>query len=161
MKRKIILTFEALDSLDALSADQLKLVEASQEACSSAYAPYSKFHVGAAAQLSDGSIVMGSNKENASFPAGTCAERNVLNYIGDHHPGKTIRRLAVSADPKGFDMQGALAPCGICRQVICEVETGQGTAIEIIMHSPDGSVLIVPSGSDLLPFHFYLPQLKK
>ncbi len=160
MKRQITLTFEELDSLGDLSVEQIALVEASIEACHQAYAPYSNFHVGAAVQLENGSVVSASNKENASFPAGTCAERNVMNYAGDQHPGERLVRMALSADPKSFEMTGVLAPCGICRQVICELEKVQGSAIELLLHSPSGKVLIVPSGKDLLPFHFYLPQLK-
>ncbi|NQV53316.1 MAG: cytidine deaminase [Flavobacteriales bacterium] len=161
MKRQITLSFEEVDSIDALSVEQKTLVEASMKACHQAYAPYSNFRVGAAVQLENGSVVTGSNKENASFPAGTCAERNVINYVGDHHPGERVLRMALSADPKALEMTGVLTPCGICRQVICELEKVQGSSIELLLHSPSGKVLIVPSGKDLLPFHFYLPQLKK
>ena len=161
MKKQVTLEFEEVASLDELSAERRSVVEQSMEACDRAYAPYSKFNVGAAAQLDDGTVVHGSNKENASFPAGTCAERNVLNYISDHYPKQKIVRLAISAKTDAFEMNGVLAPCGICRQVICEVERIQGAPIEILMHEPNGSVLIVRSGKDLLPFHFYVPQLKK
>ncbi len=161
MKKQISLEFDEFSSKDELDQQGRALVESAEEACSLAYAPYSKFYVGAVAQLEDGTVVVGSNKENASFPAGTCAERNVLNYISDHYPGVKISRLAIVATADGFEMSGTLAPCGICRQVICEVEKLQSTPIEILMSSTSGKVVRVSQATDLLPFHFYVPQLKK
>ena len=161
MQREITLVFEEFSSLDDLNREQQELARAAIEARNKAYAPYSRFNVGAAVALASGKIESGSNKENASFPAGTCAERNVLNYVHDRFPGDTILKLAISAHPETFEVNEPLAPCGICRQVICEVEKIQDSPIEIIMLSNDGRAVVVGSGKDLLPLHFYLPQLKK
>jgi cytidine deaminase len=161
MKQKLSFEYDVFDDLQALDSEMQRLVEAAVAACTKAYAPYSQFHVGAAVRLTGGEILQGSNKENASFPAGTCAERNVLNYTSDHRSGQIIEAIAVSAQSESFELSNALAPCGICRQVICETEKIQGSPIQIIMHAPSGGAIVVPSAKDLLPFHFYLPQLKR
>ena len=61
-----------------LSQDDRQLVEAAMRATAGSYAPYSRFHVGAAVRLKDGTIVIGANQENAAFPSGLCAERTAL-----------------------------------------------------------------------------------
>ena len=63
-------------SLNEVPDEELPLVHAALKATEQSYAPYSKFHVGAAALLADGTIVTGSNQENAAYPSGLCAERN-------------------------------------------------------------------------------------
>ena len=153
--------YEFHDDFSDLTGDQVNLIKAAEEASSLAYAPYSDFYVGCAVLLNDGTVVTASNKENASFPAGICAERNALNFVSDHHSGKLILKLAVVAKPNRFQMDEPAAPCGICRQVICETEKLQDSSIEIIMASTSGKVLIVSDSESILPFHFYLSQLKK
>lgn len=74
-----------------------RLEEAAVEATRRSYAPYSHFHVGAAAQLEDGEIVLGCNQENASFSPTLCAERTALYAIGAHHPGAVVERLMIVA----------------------------------------------------------------
>ena len=161
MKQEISFSFETYASAEELPASLSSLIESSEKACKLAYAPYSKFNVGAAVLLANGEVLVGSNKENASFPAGTCAERNVLNYVRDHHPGVKIQAIAISAVPEEFELSGPLAPCGICRQVMAEVEFVQGSPIQVLMNSTEGKVLSVSAAKDLLPFHFYVPELKK
>ena len=63
---------------EELSEEERRLVDAAKEATARSYAPYSRFHVGAAALLANGIIVSGSNQENAAYPSGTCAERTTL-----------------------------------------------------------------------------------
>jgi cytidine deaminase len=89
-----------------------------------AYAPYSNFQVGAALLCEDGSIQRGCNVENASYPAGICAERNAVAAAVARGQRRFIA-VAV-AGPAGV----ALGPCGICRQVLSEF-------------SPDGSLRVV------------------
>ena len=64
--------------LAELPEEELRLMEAAIKATGQSYAPYSKFHVGAEALLEDGTIVTGSNQENAAYPSGLCAERVAL-----------------------------------------------------------------------------------
>ena len=71
----VTVEFEKYHSSDELGKEDAALLQAAKQAVSNAYAPYSGFNVGAAAKLSDGAIVTGSNQENASFPVGMCAER--------------------------------------------------------------------------------------
>ena len=147
--------------MNNLTETQQELIESALKASDLAYAPYSKFNVGAAAMLNSGAVVTASNKENASFPAGICAERNLLNYISDHYPNDEIRSMAVTVNPLEFDVEEPISPCGVCRQVMCEVEKNQSTPFEILLKGQSGEVLIFNSASSLLPFHFYLKELKR
>ena len=71
---------------DELNARDAELVAAACNAITGSYAPYSKFHVGAAIRLDDDTIVTGANQENAAFPSGTCAERSASFYAGSKYP---------------------------------------------------------------------------
>lgn len=93
-----------------------ELLDAARNARTRAYAPYSKFAVGAAVETQDGSIVIGCNVENASYGLGICAERVALTgAIAAGHKG--IRAIAI-AGPDGV----ATAPCGACRQFMAEFD---------------------------------------
>lgn len=144
-----------------LSPEDLNLLNRAREASTLAYAPYSKFHVGAAALLKNGEVALGSNKENASFPAGICAERNVLNYVSDQFPGQAVTALAIHANPLEFQIEEPVSPCGVCRQVMCETEQVQGSSMRVLLSGAQDQVLVFESAATLLPFHFYLKQLKQ
>jgi cytidine deaminase len=159
--KHIGIDFKTVESVGQLEPHHQKLVLKAREAAWKAYAPYSKFYVGAAVELDNGEIVLGSNKENASFPAGICAERNALNYVSDHFPDQKIVRIAVTANPQEFTLSEPVSPCGVCRQVMAEYERVQKQPFEILLTAQEGEVLILNSAVDLLPFHFYLSQLKK
>ena len=78
MKTQVLETrIDILEPQD-LQAKEALLLEKARQACATAYAPYSHFQVGAAVLLADGTIVTGSNQENAAFPSGMCAERTAL-----------------------------------------------------------------------------------
>ncbi|HZZ76326.1 MAG TPA: cytidine deaminase, partial [Puia sp.] len=87
---QIFLNFEELESDDA------RLFESARKATNDAYAPYSKFRVGAAVRLENGKIITGSNQENASFPAGICAERVTLSAASAVYPGIAVKELALT-----------------------------------------------------------------
>ena len=118
------------------------LIKASEAVARHAYAPYSNFKVGAAALLADGSTRACANHENASYPAGTCAERGLLAHINPTEKQEQIQAIAVSyiSDAK---TQTPLSPCGICRQTILEQQLAQDSPIAIYMCSTDGHVLFV------------------
>ena len=96
-----------------------KLRTVAQDAAQHAYAPYSKFFVGAALLFDDGSIVTGCNVENMSYGLTSCAERNALfRAVSERGPGRRIAAIAV-ANRNGM----ASPPCGACRQVMSEFVT--------------------------------------
>ena len=159
--RTISFEYNELESVSELSEHKRSLIEKAQEDCNLAYAPYSQFRVGAAILLENGSVVVGSNKENASFPAGTCAERNTIGTASDLHPGETITSMAIASSSDILLTDEILAPCGICRQVMCESENNQRTPIELLVLMPSGKVLQLDSVSQILPFHFNPSNLKK
>ena len=105
--------------MEKLSDDLIaRLVSSALAARGKAYAPYSRFAVGAAVLAASGEIYCGANVENASYPAGICAERNAIF----HAVATGERRLSAIALCGGKEGEGlgACFPCGICRQVMRE-----------------------------------------
>lgn len=90
------------------------LLEAAYKAREHAYAPYSKFAVGAALVTKSGSVFTGANVENASYPVGMCAERAAL-FAAVAQGHRSFEAIAI-AGPEGV----ALTPCGACRQALSE-----------------------------------------
>lgn len=136
-----------------LSEDDKQLVERAIEATASSYSPYSHFAVGAALRLSDGTIVIGSNQENAAFPSGLCAERTAIFAAGATHPDKAVTALAIAARNEAGLTAEPVSPCGACRQVILEVEQRYNCAVRILLYGTNG-VYIINSIRDLLPLCF-------
>jgi cytidine deaminase len=106
--------------MSTLDPDVLgRLREAALEAARHAYAPYSKFYVGAALLFDDGAVVTGCNVENVSYGLSSCAERNALfRAVAEKGSGRRIRAIAVANRN-----DCASTPCGACRQVIAEFVT--------------------------------------
>lgn len=122
-----------------------------------AYAPYSHFHVGAAVLLENGAIVQGSNQENASYPAGVCAERVALGVASSLHPAIKIQAIAVAYFKENISevhFDHILSPCGICRQVISEVAAHQGSPIQLVLTGASGKLMLIKDANHLLPFTF-------
>lgn len=119
-----------------------------------AYAPYSKFRVGAALLLDNGKIVLGSNQENAAYPSGLCAERVAIFQSGAIYPEAKILKLAVTAASDTNPTLAPIPPCGACRQSISEYEFKQDTPIEIYFMGESGEVYKSNSISNLLPLSF-------
>ena len=88
------------NNLEDLDAESKYLVHKAKEATQLAYAPYSRFQVGAALLLDDGTLVMGANQENASYPLCMCAERVALYSAATQYPGKSVMKIAVVAHKK-------------------------------------------------------------
>ncbi len=151
MEKKFTFDYTGYDSFASMPPADRELVEAAQKACDTAYAPYSNFHVGAAARLESGAIVTGSNQESEVFPAGVCAERTLLFHHQAHAPQDRIVALAIASKPGTRECY----PCGICRQVIADTEKRQGQPIRVIMSS-EKSASVVASARCLLPFTFEL-----
>ena len=151
MEKRLTLEFRHYDSIETLPADERELVIAAQLACNKAIAPYSNFHVGAAARLESGRIITGSNVESEVYPAGLCAERTLLYHHQASTPEDRIVALAIASVPSLRECY----PCGQCRQVLHDVEKRQGLDFRVIM-SGGGSATVVEKASDLLPFTFSL-----
>lgn len=151
MEQKFVFDYESYSALKDMSAGDLELVQRAKEACASAYAPYSKFQVGAAARLRSGVIITGSNQESEVFPAGVCAERSMLYYYQAHHADDPIEVIAIASMPDERECY----PCGVCRQVINDTESRQGSPIRVIMSGRD-SATAIDTARKLLPFTFKL-----
>ncbi len=151
MEKQFTFAYEHYDSVEELSAADRELLTAAEEATARAYAPYSHFHVGAAARLRSGRILTGSNSESEVFPAGLCAERSLLFYAQANHADDPIEALAVASNPSERECY----PCGQCRQVLVDVERRQQQPIRLIM-AGGGSASVVRSTELLLPFTFTL-----
>lgn len=145
---------------DELCEADRKLVDAAKESTQSSYAPYSQFQVGAAALLSDGTIVSGSNQENAAYPSGLCAERTTLFFANAAHPDKTVEALAVAAYTNGKFTNVPVPPCGACRQVMLEVEQRYHKPIRILLYGTEGTYVVEGGIRELLPLIFDASFLK-
>ncbi len=154
MRQKFEFEYELLGDKGQLTEPDQALLEAAQLATKSAYAPYSHFLVGAAARLSNGQIVIGSNQESTSFPVGICAERTLLNSVGSQFPALSITAMAISYQPVGKDSKEPISPCGMCRQSLLDFENRYEAPIRIILSGMEGEVMVIPSAANLLPFGF-------
>lgn len=119
-----------------------------------AYAPYSKFRVGAALLLDNGKVVLGSNQENAAYPSGLCAERVAIFQAGAIYPDAKIVKMAITAASDTNQTQSPIPPCGACRQSIAEYEFKQDTPIEIYFMGEVGAIYMSDSLKNLLPLSF-------
>ncbi len=150
----IHIPFEEL-TFDSLSLAEQVMILNAQQACSKAYAPYSRFYVGVAICLEDGSIIQGANQENASFPAGLCAERVALSVCQAQHTSKKITHITVAARRAEDDKHYLpISPCGICRQSLLEVEVQQAQHIQLLLPKQADTFYRISSVSYLLPFQF-------
>lgn len=120
--------------VDALIA---ALVAAARTAATRAYAPYSRFPVGAALRLTDGSIVTGANVENASYGLSLCAETVALAYVANAGRLGDVVALAVV----GSDSLAPVTPCGRCRQMLNEAASLGGRDITVHCAGAGGTVV--------------------
>ena len=152
--------FEEYESFDELSKEDQQLINEARKAADNAYAPYSQFHVGAAALLENGIVVRGNNQENAAYPSGLCAERVALFAAGANYPGIKVKSVAIHAYSEKFkEHPQAVGPCGACRQVMAEYEHLYQQDIRVIMQAGKGKYIVIKSVSDLLPFMFNADNL--
>lgn len=142
------------ESFDELSQSEKEYMNQAIEIRKNAYAPYSKFLVGAAILLDNGVVLQGSNQENAAYPSGLCAERVVIFYAGANYPNNKIVKLFISATPSDRDSENPIPPCGSCRQSIAEYEIKQDLPIEIYFMGAKGAIYKSDSLKNLLPFMF-------
>ena len=153
-KHEINISFEVYAGISELPIADAELLSEARNVTKLAYAPYSHFYVGAVAMMSNGEIVSGTNQENASFPAGICAERVLLSAASSVYPGESIDTLAISYFGEGKKSTHPLAPCGICRQSLVEFEERFKQPIRLILGGLEGEVYIFDSARKLLPLEF-------
>ncbi len=147
------INFTEYSSIEEMSPVDQALVREAIEAQKGSYAPYSNFNVGAALLLDDGTVVRGSNQENAAYPSGLCAERTAMFAANANHPGKAMACLAIVG---GFNHEIAhspCTPCGACRQVMAEYQTLGGKPLSIIMFGTEKAWKF-ERVDDILPFIF-------
>ena len=143
-----------LCTYDELTAADRQLIDAAKDATRRSYAPYSHFHVGAAVLLADGTVVTGTNQENAAYPSGLCAERTTLFYAGSTHPDTAVVSLAIAAFTNGAFTTNPIVPCGACRQVMLETEQRYNHPIRTLLYGTEGIYLIEGGTRELLPLTF-------
>jgi cytidine deaminase len=131
--------------------DLNQLLEKAKEAREMAYAPYSKFKVGAALLSEDGQVILGCNIENAAYSLCNCAERTAL-FKAFSSGLKHFQKIAIVADTPG-----PVAPCGACRQVMAELCPPD---MEVVMGNLKGEK-ITKTVAELLPGAFSQEDLNE
>lgn len=155
MKKIEIATSATLfNDVSELSLDDKMLMDKAVEARKKAYAPYSKFNVGAALLLENNQIVLGNNQENAAYPSGMCAERVAIWKAGSDYPGVKILKLAITASSTITNVNKPVGPCGACRQSLSEYEIKQEQPFEVLFMGEIGEIVKTDSLLSLLPFSF-------
>jgi len=152
-KKKIELILNEYSCTEEMDTSDQLLIKKAIGAGRDAYAPYSGFSVGAALKLDSGEVITGNNRENASFPAGLCAEHTAIAYAGANYPGSAITSIAVCAGKNGIHTDEPVSPCGICRQVLSEEEDRSGKEIKIILYGKS-RIYVIDGVKNLLPLHF-------
>ena len=158
-EKNISFTYKEYESPEELGTEDQELILSAKEAAKLAYAPYSRFRVGAAIRLESGRIVHGSNVENAAFPSGICAERTAVAGAVSNYPDDKPLAMAIAAMTDEGLTAECISPCGNCRQVIAEEEMRTGKQIRIILCGRN-KVQVVNSISLLLPLGFNLNNLR-
>lgn len=152
--------YEIFESISELHEEDARLLEQARSVTQYAYSPYSHFKVGAFAKLKNGKTVSGTNQENASYPAGICAERTLMSTASSLFPGVGIEAIAISYNNINGRSDTPVSPCGICRQSFVEFQQRTGSPIRVILSGMEGKVLIIKNAADLLPFHFSSEDMK-
>ncbi|HEX5652936.1 MAG TPA: cytidine deaminase [Chitinophagaceae bacterium] len=156
---KFEFAYEVYKDIGELNEKDAWLLSEAQLVTEQAYAPYSKFHVGAVAMMANGEIVAGTNQENASYPVGICAERVLLGNAATLYPKVPIETIAISYNSTELKSDHPISPCGMCRQSLLEYETRLSKPIRLILGGMEGRIFIIRSARLLLPFAFTSDEL--
>lgn len=159
-ENKFEFNYKVYDNISELPEEHQWLLNEAREVTSNAYAPYSKFQVGAVARMANGEVVAGSNQENASFPVGLCAERVLLASVSSLFPRIPIDTIAISYKSELQKSDHPISPCGICRQSLQEFESRVGQPVQLIMGGMEGPVYVIDSATRLLPLAFTSEELR-
>jgi len=132
-----------------------ELIKLAIENQKNSYAPYSNFNVSAAVLMDSGKIYTGVNVENASYPAGICAERNAISTAINNGERKIVA-IAIVGGPK-YTISDYCAPCGICRQFMREFCNPKEMTVLLAKSVSDYKEMTL---EDLLPESFGPEALK-
>jgi len=160
-KLELKIAYEEYASEAELEEKEKYLLQQAKQAVSGAYAPYSKFNVGAAVLLKNGEVIIGNNQENAASPSGLCAERVAVFAAGANHPSIAIEAIAITCKTNRFNVNEPIMPCGDCRQALLEYELRHESKIKLVLMGETGIIRVIESVSDLLPFVFNGKGLSK
>ena len=159
-KEEFKFNFQVYDSINELNKEDADLLKEARKVTQFAYVPYSNFRVGAFAKLVNGETVSGTNQENASYPAGICAERTLMSTASSLFPGVGIETIAISYNNMNGKSDRPVSPCGICRQSFAEFQERTKNPIRIILSGMEGKVQIIENAKDLLPLVFGADDMK-
>ncbi|MFN0730077.1 cytidine deaminase [Polaribacter gochangensis] len=153
-KIDVVASATVYEDVSELPSNIQMLMNKAIEARKNAYAPYSKFSVGAALLLENNQIVLGNNQESAAYPSGMCAERVAIWKAGSDFPGVKVKQLVITASSSISKVDRPVGPCGACRQTLSEYEINQKEPIEIYFMGEVGKIVRTKSLLSLLPFSF-------
>lgn len=153
MEQHLTIKYTVFDDITELPTAAQELMREAIKTREKAYAPYSKFKVGAAVLLQNKAIFVGSNQENAAYPSGLCAERVAIYQASTQFPDEIIEMIAITGTAQEPTNQ-PVSPCGACRQSLSEYETKQKRLIPVYFMGASGKIIRTNSIKDLLPFLF-------
>lgn len=130
------------------------LIAAARAAAAHAHAPYSRFAVGAAVLLTDGSVVTGANVENASYGLSLCAETVAIATASAQGRLRDVAAIGVVGGVMGGPGDTPVRPCGRCRQVLNEAAQLGGRDLPVFCSGLSGGPVEAHQMSDLLPHAF-------
>ena len=159
-KLSVVCELEVYSSEKDLSQSDNALLKMAKAALKKAYAPYSRFLVGAAVLLENNEIVIGNNQENAAYPSGLCAERVAIFQASALYNKVPIKAIAICCKSLTSVIKKPVTPCGACRQVIAEYESKYNKPIRVLMQGEKGNVYAANSIESLLPLMFNRKHLK-
>ena len=147
------LNYTEYASIEEMSPEDQQLVKAALEAQKGSYSPYSRFQVGAALRLANGTIVKGANQENAAYPSGLCAERTAMFWASANYLDIPFDTLAIAGADRGVLCESPASPCGACRQVMAEYQKKYGRPLKTIWVGAK-RIRKFEKVEDILPFIF-------
>ena len=151
--KELTIRYTEYESVSELTPEDRELATQAIQAREGSYSPYSRFSVGAALRLADGTVVQGANQENVAYPAGLCAERTAMFAASANHPGVPFDTLAIIAGRHGDTCAFPASPCGSCRQVMAEFQKKSKRPLKVILIGTK-RILKFERVEDLLPFIF-------
>lgn len=154
--KKIVLqtTIKVYTDSSELNPEDQQLLALAKNALQDSYSPYSQFQVGAALLLQDGTMIGGSNQENAAYPLCLCAERVALGAAAAQYPREPIIAIAITAKNPKLLQEKPVSPCGACRQVLLETEAKHQQTMRILLQGEVGDIYLIDQARDLLPLSF-------